>query len=218
MKSKMTPGQVPAESVPAAVPMPVTGADWQSRITALEADLSAAERTLVEHRAARRTAAGAALVFGGDDAVVAELEAIERDAERRVDSLKCAVALAQDELKKLVEAERQARIEAQRQRRQAVAREILAHAQHVDRHFETAAGHLDAIRQLMVEYRQAGGAFTRSLKNTVTRAALAAMRPYIEAAFVGGHELLRPLEEQLSGLAVAPGTNDGLAVDVPPAA
>jgi len=216
MKSKM-PGPIPAVTGPAVVPTPVTAADWQSRITALEADLSAAERTLVEHRAARRTAAGAALVFGGDDAVVAELEAIERDAERRVDSLKCAVALAQDELKKLVEAERQARIEAQRQRRQAVAREILAHAQHVDRHFETAAGHLDAITQLMVEYRQAGGAFTRSLKNTVTRAALAAMRPYIESAFVGGHELWRPLVEQLGALAVVPGADERLA-DREPAA
>jgi hypothetical protein len=195
---------VEAPKVPTTIPA------WRARVAELENDLVAAERNLVERSAERRAAAGAALVYGAEDTVVVELDAAERDAERRVDSLRCAVALAQGELQKLVEAEHRARIEAQRQRRQTVAAEIQQHAIAVDGAFALAADHLEAISALLVEYWQAGGAFTRSLKGCTTRAIKAnpALREFVLTEFVGGHEHLRPLAEQLGALAVTPGADE----------
>jgi hypothetical protein len=214
-------GAMPVNQEPAEAPkVPSTIAAWQARIAELENNLTAAELTLVEQRAARRTAAGAALVFGADDVVVVELEAIERDAERRADSLKCAIALAQAELEKLVEADRQARVEAQRQRRVAVARDIVAHAAHVDRAFAVAGEHLRAVERLIAEFRAAGGEFPRSLRGCTTRAlkANSDLRDFVLADFVGERHHLLPLAEQFAGLGATPGAAPEAAPGAPEAA
>lgn len=181
---------------------PSTVTEWRERIGELEMEATGAEQALVEMRVQRRTAAGAALVFGGDTDVAIGLEVEERELERRADSLRAAIELSQTELKKLENAEHRAKLEAQRVRRAAVVANIQKHAAAVDAHFEQAAEHLQAIEGMLNEYRLAGGAFHRSLKGCATRATLATgMRPYIETAFVGGHEHLRPLAEQLAALA-----------------
>jgi len=181
---------------------PSTVTEWRERIGELEIEAAGAEQALVEKRGQRRTAAGAALVFGGDTDVAIGLEVEERELERRADSLRAAIELGQGELKKLEDAEHRSKLEAQRSRRAAVAANIKQHASAVDALFDQAAEHLQAIEGLFNEYRLAGGAFHRSLKGCTTRAALATgMRPYIETAFVGGHEHLRPLAEQLAALA-----------------
>ena len=185
---------------------PLTAADWRERIDELERDLAAAEQLLTQRRAERRTAAGSALVFGTIPEAAAELDAAEREAERKVDSLKCAVDLARAELKTVEDTGRRNKLEAQRARRLAVANEIQREAAAVDGLFEQAAEHLRTIDGLLTGYRLAGGAFQRSLKGCSTRAALAAgLRDHLETAFVGGHEHLRPLAEQLGALAVMPG-------------
>ena len=115
-------------------------------------------------------------------------------------------------LRRLEDEERRQRVEQQQARRAAVAANIGQHAAAVDRIFEQAAEHLQAVEGLLNEYRLAGGAFHRSLKGCTTRAALATgMRPYIETAFVGGHEHLRPLAEQLAALGTMPGADERLA-------
>jgi DNA repair exonuclease SbcCD ATPase subunit len=180
---------------------PSTVSEWRERIGELEREAARAEQALVEKRGQRRTAAGAALVFGGDTDVAIGLEVEERGLERRADSLRAAIELGQGELKKLEDAEYRAKLEAQRVRRADVAANIRQRAAAVDAVFDQAAEHLQAIEGLLNEYRLAGGAFHRSLKGCTTRAALATgMRPYIETAFVGGHEHLRPLTEQLAAM------------------
>jgi DNA repair exonuclease SbcCD ATPase subunit len=181
---------------------PSTVTEWRERIGELERETAGAEQALVEKRGQRRTAAGAALVFGGDTDVAIGLEVEERELERRADSLRAAVELGQGELKKLEDAEHRAKLEAQHVRRADVAANIRQRAAAVDTLFDQAAEHLQVIEGLLNEYRLAGGAFHRSLKGCTTRATLATgMRPYIETAFVGGHEHLRPLAEQLAALA-----------------
>jgi len=83
-----------AQNAPVA---PTTGAGWRARIGELENEAVTAGQALAEKRMTRRTAAGALLVFGGDVSSVPELEAEERDAERRKDSLVCALELARAE-------------------------------------------------------------------------------------------------------------------------
>ena len=191
---------------------PSTVAEWRERIGELEREATGAEQALLAKRGQRRTAAGAALVFGGDTDVAIGLEVEERELERRADSLRAAIELGQAELKKLEDAEHRTRLEAQRARRADVAGNIRQRAAEVDALFEQAAEHLQAIEGLLNEYRLTGGAFHRSLKGCTTRAALATgMRPYIEAAFVGGHEHLRPLAEQLAALGTMPGADERLA-------
>jgi len=191
---------------------PSTISGWIERIGSLERDLIAAERSLVERRTERRTAAGAAMIFDGDAAVVTELRAAEFVAAERADSLKCAIELAQAELTKLEAAARQARIEAQRQRRAEVAAAILQQAAGVDEHLTQAGDGARAIELLIGEYQALGGVFVRNLKGVVTRAMLSGpLRPYTDAEYVGGHEHLRPLVEQLGALAVVPGVDEALA-------
>jgi DNA repair exonuclease SbcCD ATPase subunit len=191
---------------------PSTVTEWRERIGELEREASGADHALVEKRGQRRMTAGAALVFGGDTDVTVALEVEERELERRADSLRAAIELSQAELKKLQDAEHRAKVEAQRTRRATVADNIRQRAAAVDALFEQAAEHLQAIEDLLNEYRLAGGAFHRSLKGCTTRAALATgMRPYIETAFVGGHEHLRPLAEQLAALGTMPGADERLA-------
>jgi chaperonin cofactor prefoldin len=191
---------------------PSTLAEWRERIGELEREAADAEQLAIEKRAARREAAGSALVFGTNPEAAAELEAQERDAERRLDSLRCAIELARAEVKGLEDEARKQRVDQQRAQRAAVAANIRQHAAAVDGIFEQAAEHLQAIEGLLNEYRLSGGAFHRSLKGCTTRAALATgMRPYIEPAFVGGHEHLRPLAEQLASLGTMPGADERLA-------
>jgi len=191
---------------------PSTVAEWRERIGELEMEAAGAEQLVMEKRAARREAAGAALVFGGDTDVAVALEVEERELERRADSLRAAIELGQAELKKLQDAEHRAKLEAQCARRAAVATNIRQYAAAVDGLFEQAAEHLQAIEGLLNEFRLAGGAFHRSLKGCTTRAALATgMRPYIETAFVGGHQHLRPLAEQLAALGTMLGADERLA-------
>jgi len=191
---------------------PSTAAEWRERIGELEREATGAEQLVKEKRAARREAAGSALVFGTNPDAAAELEAQERDAERRLDSIRCAVELARAEVKRLEDEDRRQKVEQQRARREAVAANIRQHAAAVDGIFEQAAKHLQAVEGLLNEYRLAGGAFHRSLKGCTTRAMLATgMRPYIEAAFVGGHEHFRPLAEQLAALGTMPGADERLA-------
>jgi hypothetical protein len=192
--------------------------EWRVRISELEREAAEAERDLEEKRGKRREAAGAALVFGADAEAPTLLEAEEREAERRLDSLRCGIELARTELKRLQDEERRQKIEQQRTRRAAVATRIQQEAESVDRLYQKAAGHLDAIGDLLINYQMEGGAFARSLKGCSTRAALAAgLRKYLETGFVGGNEHIRPLAEQLSGLAVARVPEDWL-LETPPAA
>jgi hypothetical protein len=218
MKSK-TPGQAPADSGPAVVQMPVTAADWRLRIGELRGELTTVERSLVEKAAARRVASGQALLgLGSSQEQVSLLEDQERALEHRADALHAAIEFAEGEVRRLDNEERQARLAALRAKRAAVAADIQQHAVAVDAAFGLAADHVRAIEALLAEYRQDGGAFHRSLKATVTRGALAdGLRPYLETEFVGGHEHLRPLAEQLGALAVVPGADERLA-DMPPAA
>jgi len=191
---------------------PSTVSEWRERIGELEREASGAEQTVMEKRAARREAAGSALVFGTNPEAAAELEAEEREAERRLDSIRCGIELARAEVRRLEDEERRQRVEQQQARRAAVAANITQHAAAVDRIFEQAAEHLQAVAGLLNEYRLAGGAFHRSLKGCTTRAALATgMRPYIETAFVGSREHLRPLAEQLAALGTMPGADERLA-------
>jgi hypothetical protein len=197
---------------------PSTAAEWRERISELETQAARAEQVLTEKRAARREAAGSALVFGTNPEAAAALEAEEREAERLADSLRCAVDLARAEMKRLQDEERRQKIEQQRARRAAVATRIQQEAEAIDRLYQQTAGHLDAIADLLINYQMEGGAFARSLKGCSTRAALAAgLRKYLETGFVGGNEHIRPLAEQLSGLAVARVPEDWL-LETPPAA
>jgi chromosome segregation ATPase len=205
MRTKQARTDEPVMQTPSNV------SEWRERIGDLEREAADAEHALVEKRGQRRTAAGAALVFGGDTDSAVALEVEERELERRADSLRAAIELGQAQLKKLQDAEHHANLEAQRARRAAVAANIRQHAAAVDRIFEQAAEHLQSVEGLLNEYRLAGGAFHRSLKGCTTRAALATgMRPFIETAFVGGHEHLRPLAEQLAALGTMPGADDRL--------
>lgn len=156
-------GAMPVQQEPLAVPnTPVTVAGWQSRIGELHDELAAVERALVEKAAARRQAAGKLLLgIGGTLEAVELLEREEDGLQHQVDGLHAAIELGEHEVRRLQNAERKARIEAQRQRRQAVAAAILEHAHHVDGAFGQAADHLRAIDALLVEYRQASGMFMR---------------------------------------------------------
>ena len=197
---------------------PTTTAAWRARIGELEQQTIAAEQSLEATRAERRAAAGAALVFGTNSESAAALEAGEREAERKLDSLQCAVDLARAELKKLEAAERQAWLDAQRARREVVAEEIRQAAAAVDGFFSQAAEHLRSIEDLLGRYQFEGGAFARSLKSCTTRAALAAgLRQYLDTEYVGSSHHLRPLSEQLGALAVMRGADDWPAAN-PPAA
>lgn len=184
----------------------------------LEREAVEAEHDLNEKRSKRREAAGAALVFGANPEAAAGLEAEEREAERRLDSLRCGVELARAEMKKLDDVERRQEFEQRRTRRAAVATRIQQEAEAVDRLYQEAAGRLESISGLLISYQREGGAFTRSLKGCSTRAALAAgLRKYLETEFVGSSQHIRPLAEQLSGLAIARVLEDWLAEN-PPAA
>lgn len=195
---------------------PSTTAAWRARIGELERETIDAEQALAATRAERRTAAGSALVFGTNPEAAAALEATEREAERKLDSLKCAVELARAELKALEDTERQARLDAQRARRLAVANEIQREAAAVDGLFDQAAERLRIIESLLTQYQLEGGAFARSLKSCSTRAALAAgLRQYLETGFVGGSEHIRPLAEQLGALAAMRGAEDWPAANPP---
>ena len=206
MKTKQARTDEPLMRTPSNV------SEWRERIGELEREAAGAEQTVMEKRAARREAAGSALVFGTNPEAAAELEAEEREAERRLDSLRCGIELARAEVQRLENEERRQRVEQQQARRAAVAANIRQHAAAVDRIFEQAAEHLQSVEGLLNEYRLAGGAFHRSLKGCTTRAALATgMRPFIETAFVGGHEHLRPLAEQLAALGTMPGADERLA-------
>src|SRR5579883_3357344 len=163
---------------------PSTVVGWRERVGELEREADEAQRVLNDKRGKRREAAGAALVFGANPEAVFRLEAEEREAERRLDSLRCGVEEAQS----------------------------------VDRFYQEVASHLETINGLLISYQMEGGSFARSLKGCSTRAALAAgLRPYLETGFVGSNEHIRPLAEQLSGLAVARVPEDWL-VENPPAA
>lgn len=176
----------------------------------MKQDLIRTEQSLVERRLERRTAAGAALLFGAGSGAIRGLEDTEREAERSADSLRAAIELAEAEVRKLEEAARQARLEALRERRAVVALEIRRVAGAVDKLFAEAAEQLQMLDQLMMQFRTEGGVFVRSLKGCATRAALATgMRPYLETEFVGGHDHLRPLAEQLGTLATAGGPTIG---------
>ena len=197
---------------------PSTVVEWRERVGELEKEAADAEQVLMEKRAARREAAGSALVFGTNAEAAAGLEAEEREAERLADSLRCAIDLARAELKKIEQEERRQRIEQQRARREAVAARIQQEAEVVDRLYQEAANHLEAIGELLVSYQLEGGSFARSLKACSTRAALAAgLRKYLDTEFVGSSQHIRPLAEQFSGLPVARVPEDWL-VETPPAA
>ena len=170
----------------------------------------------MERFAARREAAGAALVFGRNPEALAGLEAEEREAERLADTLRCAIDLARAEMRTLEDEERRQKIEQRRERRAAVAVEIQQEAETVDRLYEEVASHLELLDSLLIRYQVEGGAFARSLKGCSTRAALAAgLRRFLETEFVGSNEHIRPLAEQLCGLAVARVPEDWLAVNPP---
>jgi|GEM_PF-6422019 hypothetical protein len=197
---------------------PSTVVGWRERVGELEREADEAQRVLNDKRGKRREAAGAALVFGANPEAVFRLEAEEREAERRLDSLRCGVELARTALKRLEVQEKKRNLDERRARREAVAARIQEEAQSVDRFYQEVASHLETINGLLISYQMEGGSFARSLKGCSTRAALAAgLRPYLETGFVGSNEHIRPLAEQLSGLAVARVPEDWL-VENPPAA
>lgn len=211
MKTKQAKADDPIVRTPSTV------AGWRERIGELEKEAAAAEQVLMEKRAARREAAGSALVFGTNPETATGLEAEEREAERLADSLRCAIDLARAEATKIEDEERRRKIEQQRIRRATVAARIQQEAEVVDRLYQEAANHLEAIGELLVSYQLEGGSFARSLKACSTRAALAAgLRKYLDTEFVGSSQHIRPLAEQLSGLAVARVPEDWLVN--PPAA
>jgi hypothetical protein len=197
---------------------PSTVVGWRERVGELEREADEAQRVLNDKRGKRREAAGAALVFGANPEAVFRLEAEEREAERRLDSLCCGVELARTALKRLEVQEKKRKLDERRARREAVAARIQEEAQSVDRFYQEVASHLETINGLLISYQMEGGSFARSLKGCSTRAALAAgLRPYLETGFVGSNEHICPLAEQLSGLAVAHVPEDWL-VENPPAA
>ena len=212
MTRNRQPVNLPVQAEP-EVMKPTTVAEWRVRIGQLENDLTVAERSVVERRSERRTAAGAALVFGADAEVVADLEAAEREAERRVDSLKCAVELAHAELTKLEDQARLAKIEARRVRRSEAATEIKVEAAIVDRLYAELAVHLGNVAGLLGRYRSEGGEFRRSLRSCSARAALnAGLHDLVELGYVGGTRAhWVSLEQQLGSLAAVESGDEPLA-------
>ena len=188
----------------APVPAPATAAEWRGRISGLKDQLTSASALVAERRQARRTAAGMALLSGqGGDSITA-LEDLERDAERAADSLKAAIELAEIEVQKLENAEHNT-AQAERQKRlTAVIVELRQEAVAVDGFFSQTVAKLQHIEELMVEFHRHGGLFSRTLRGSTTRAALAAgMRPYLETEHVGNVNVLRPLATQFEGLDAA---------------
>ena len=112
----------PQEVVPVVAPV-LDIAGWREKIGDLTAGLSNAEALLVERRAARRLAAGQALLNGGEgeEDVIALMD-LERETEDNVDALKAAVSIAEAEVATL-EAQEAAKLEASRhaQREQLIA-------------------------------------------------------------------------------------------------
>jgi hypothetical protein len=219
MKRDKAPGPVPAESGPVVVQQPSTVADWRSRIGELQQYLADVERSLTAKAAARKKAAGCLLLgIGGTLEAVEDLEREESKLDHEADGLRAAIELAEHEVKRIETAERQARVEAQRARRQAVSEQIRVEATAADALLVELASRLQAIKDLLRRYQVEGGQFSRSLPSCAARAALhAGLHDLLDLGFVGGtRQHWLPLRQQLGAVAVAPGA-DGWAVDVPPA-
>ncbi|MGB9454645.1 MAG: hypothetical protein WCB12_01290 [Bryobacteraceae bacterium] len=161
------------QAMPVVVPLTIEA--WRSKINDLQAGLGDAEQLLAQRRAARRLAAGKALLAGGEgEEDVQALMDQERESEDRVDVLKSAIAIAQSELAKL-EAQEAAKLEATRrdQREQLIA-QIHNAAEAVDRGFAQAGEGLETVTQLLAQFAAAGGHAPgiMHLRGIITRSAL----------------------------------------------
>jgi len=196
MKSKGT--NTMAQSAP--IQRPSTAEGWSERITALEGELAGAERALTLARTERRLAAGAAAAFGTDPEAVAGLESVEREIERRVDSLGCAVDLARGELAKLEDQNRKAELKARQELRTALVAEIQDAAGAVDSLFVQAAAKLQDIEANLAKFRAAGGiGHNRTLRGSCTRAMLFdGLREFVLTEHCGNSSVIRPLTEQIA--------------------
>jgi hypothetical protein len=181
---------------------PRTADDWRRRTGELESDVVAAAAALTEARAQRRETAGNVIVFGATGDALQKQEDQEREAERRLDSQRAAVEVAKGELQKAEAAEEAAAQEERKKRRAAIAVELRTHAEAVDKAFAAAAPHLEALKALMRDLHNAGGAgIQRTLSGCVARAAYAAgLRGFLELGFVGGNQHHLPLAKQFEFL------------------
>jgi hypothetical protein len=170
--------------------------DWRQKVSELSRELAETQQTLSEARNRRRANTAGVIVYGG--APDSRLEVEENELTRRGAALAAAIELARAELQKVEDSETRAREEVEQARRAAIAAEILEHAEAVDRLFTEAAAHLAVLDQAL---RKSGGLRGRSLKNCVTRAALAGgLRNYLDTQFVGGAPHLVGLRRQLDFL------------------
>ena len=220
MKRTKDAGVTPAEQEPVGIPnKPVTVAEWREKITGLTTELQITEAALADRAAARKKAAARLLLgIGGTLQDVEALESEENNLEHRADGLRAAMELAGHEVRRIEEAQRQARLAELRAKREAIHAQLLEHAERVDVAFNAAARAMEVIAGLLIEYQQAGGAWHRDLKGTTTRAAIAAgLRDFLEVYALVSRDHLKPLAQQLAGLPVVPGMDERLA-DMPPAA
>lgn len=164
----------PQEVVPVVAPV-LDIAGWREKIGDLTAGLSNAEALLVERRAARRLAAGQALLNGGEgeEDVIALMD-LERETEDNVDALKAAVSIAEAEVATL-EAQEAAELEASRHaQRVELISQIHNAAQAADAGFSQAGEALETVTKLLAQFAAAGGHVpgVLHLRGVVTRAAL----------------------------------------------
>jgi len=200
---------------------PISTTEWRQRIIGLHGELEDTVRSLEEKVAARRAAAGQLhLGVGSSPAEVEKLEAEERKLEHHADALRSAVEYGEAEIRRTESEERHALLEAQRQRRQAVAEQIQTEAVAADRLLVELASRLQAIKGLIRQYQGEGGAFHRSLPSCSARAALyAGLHDLLELGLVGGTtQHWAPLSQQLAGLAVVRGAELEAVPQAPTAA
>jgi hypothetical protein len=185
---------------------PKTIAEWRAKLTELQDEKLTAERTLASARADRRLVAGAVLAFDGEQDAVVKAETDEREAERRLDSVACAIEVVAAEIAK-VEAEQQQAAEVERQlQREAIAARIQADAGKVDGILREMAETMERIQLSLNEYMMARGHWMRDLKGSVTRAVLfAELRNFVETGPAGvTREHWKSLSDQLPGGKLSP--------------
>lgn len=200
---------------------PTNITEWRRRIVGLQGEFQDTARSLEEKVAARRTAAGQLLLgVGSTEAEVEMLEADERKLEHQADALRSAVEYGEAEIRRLESEERHARLEAQRQRRQAVAEQIQAEAAAADALLVELASRLQEVKNLLRQYQNEGGVFHRSLASCSARAALyAGLHDLLELGFVGGTtQHWAPLSRQLAGLPIMRGVDLEATPQAPTAA
>ncbi len=164
----------PQEVVPVVAPV-LDIAGWREKIGDLTAGLSNAEALLAQRRAARRLAAGKALLSGGEgEEDVAALMDQERETEDNVDALKAAVSIAEAEVATL-EAQEAAELEASRHaQRVELISQIHNAAQAADAGFSQAGEALETVTLLLAQFAAAGGHVPgiMHLRGLITRSAL----------------------------------------------